>query len=56
MWVPGAEAVAAKVAALLPRRAREAALPAMGIARLAGDTDPAARRAYHERMFGPRGS
>ena len=52
---PGAQAAAAKAAALLPRRAREAALLAMGIARLTGDTDHAARRDYHERMFGRRG-
>jgi short-subunit dehydrogenase len=55
VWVPGAQAVAAKAAALLPRRAREAALLAMGIARLTGDTDHAERRAYHERRFGRGG-
>jgi hypothetical protein len=55
VWVPSAQAPALKAAALLPRRAREALLLAMGIARLTGDTDHAARRAYHERMFG-RGS
>ena len=51
VWVPGSQAVAAKIATFLPRRAREAALLRMGIARLTEGTDSAARRDYHERMF-----
>jgi NAD(P)-dependent dehydrogenase (short-subunit alcohol dehydrogenase family) len=54
VWVPGSQAAAAKLAAVLPRRAREALLLAMGIARLTEGTDAGARGAYHERTFGRR--
>jgi NAD(P)-dependent dehydrogenase (short-subunit alcohol dehydrogenase family) len=52
VWVPASQGVNAKVGAMLPRRAREAVLRALGVGRIAGDTDLAARRGYHERMFG----
>ena len=51
VWVPASQAPTAKLAAVLPRRAREAVLLGMGIARLTEGTDQNARRAYHERMF-----
>jgi NAD(P)-dependent dehydrogenase (short-subunit alcohol dehydrogenase family) len=53
VWVPASQAVSAKVGQLLPRRAREALLRALGVTKIAGETDLAARRAYHERAFGP---
>jgi len=52
VWVPRSQAAGVKIAALLPRRLREAALLAMGIARLTAGTDGERRREYHERMFG----
>jgi NAD(P)-dependent dehydrogenase (short-subunit alcohol dehydrogenase family) len=53
VWVPASQGVSAKFGALLPRRAREAAYRALGVVRIGGEADLAARRAYHERMFGP---
>jgi NAD(P)-dependent dehydrogenase (short-subunit alcohol dehydrogenase family) len=52
VWVPASQGVSAKLGWLLPRRAREGLLRALGVGRIAGDTDAAARRSYHERMFG----
>jgi NAD(P)-dependent dehydrogenase (short-subunit alcohol dehydrogenase family) len=52
VWVPASQGVSAKVSAVLPRRAREGVLRALGIGRIAGETDGSARRGYHERMFG----
>jgi len=52
VWVPRSQAASGKLAAILPRRAREALLLALGVGRIAGDTDEAARRAYHDRAFG----
>lgn len=52
VWVPGSQAVSAKLGNLLPRRAREAVLLGLGIGRLTAGTDPEARRPYHERAFG----
>ena len=54
VWVPGSQAATAKLAALLPRRAREALMRAIGVTRIAGDTDLEARREYHDRAFGRR--
>jgi NAD(P)-dependent dehydrogenase (short-subunit alcohol dehydrogenase family) len=51
VWVPGSQGISAKLGLLLPRRAREAVLRAIGVGRIAGETDAAARREYHERMF-----
>jgi short-subunit dehydrogenase len=52
VWVPSSQGVSVKLGSLLPRRAREAVLRAMGVGKIAGDTDQAQRRDYHERMFG----
>jgi short-subunit dehydrogenase len=51
VWVPSSQGVTAKVGNVLPRRAREAVLRAVGVSKVAGDVDPAARRGYHERAF-----
>jgi NAD(P)-dependent dehydrogenase (short-subunit alcohol dehydrogenase family) len=51
VWVPGTQGVAARLGGLLPRRAREALLLTIGVARLTEGTDAAVRRDYHERMF-----
>jgi NAD(P)-dependent dehydrogenase (short-subunit alcohol dehydrogenase family) len=51
VWVPGSQAVTAKLGLLLPRRAREALMRGLGLGKIAGETDLAARREYHERMF-----
>jgi short-subunit dehydrogenase len=52
VWVPRSQAVSAKLAAILPRNARETVMRAIGVTRIAGDTDRDARRAYHQRAFG----
>jgi NAD(P)-dependent dehydrogenase (short-subunit alcohol dehydrogenase family) len=52
VWVPASQGVASRLGTLLPRRAREAVLLGLGIARLTEDTDAEARRDYHRRMFG----
>ena len=52
VWVPANQAVTAKLSAILPRRAREAILRAIGVTKIAGETDMEARREYHERAFG----
>lgn len=52
VWVPSNQWVSVKLGNLLPRRARERVLLAMGVGKIAGETDRTARRSYHERMFG----
>ena len=52
VWVPRSQGVSAKLGLLLPRRARDVVLRAIGVTRIAGATDPEARRAYHRRAFG----
>jgi NAD(P)-dependent dehydrogenase (short-subunit alcohol dehydrogenase family) len=52
VWVPRSQAATAKLAAVLPRVAREAALRALGVTRIAGAYDRAARAEYHRRAFG----
>ena len=52
VWVPRSQAASAKLAAILPRAVREMLLRALGVTRIAGDSDPDARRAYHRRAFG----
>jgi short-subunit dehydrogenase len=52
VWVPGSQAVTAKLAAVLPRRAREAVMRAIGVTKIAAETDLQARREYHDRAFG----
>jgi len=53
VWVPRSQGVSAKLGGMLPRRARERIMAALGVAKIAGETDADARRGYHERMFGP---
>jgi short-subunit dehydrogenase len=52
VWVPRSQGASVKLGAILPRRARELILRAVGVGRIAGDSDPEARRAYHRRAFG----
>jgi NAD(P)-dependent dehydrogenase (short-subunit alcohol dehydrogenase family) len=52
VWVPGSQAVSARLGMLMPRRARDGVMRALGVTRIATGTDLAARRAYHERTFG----
>jgi NAD(P)-dependent dehydrogenase (short-subunit alcohol dehydrogenase family) len=52
VWVPRNQAATAKIGNILPRRAREGILRMIGVEKIAGETDQAARRSYHERMFG----
>lgn len=51
VWVPSSQGVTAKIGNVLPRRAREAVLRAVGVGKVAGDVDAEARRTYHERAF-----
>jgi len=51
VWVPASQGRSAKLAAVLPRAWREALLRALGVTRIAGETDQGARREYHRRMF-----
>jgi NAD(P)-dependent dehydrogenase (short-subunit alcohol dehydrogenase family) len=52
VWVPRSQAATAKLAAILPRRAREVIMRMLGVTRIAGAYDAAARSAYHRRAFG----
>lgn len=52
VWVPSSSGVTSKLGATLPRRAREGVMRALGLGRIAGETDAEARAGYHERMFG----
>ena len=52
VWVPRSQGVSGKLAAVLPRPAREALIEALGVHRVAGDADHNARRSYHRRAFG----
>jgi NAD(P)-dependent dehydrogenase (short-subunit alcohol dehydrogenase family) len=52
VWVPSNQWVSVKLGNLLPRRLRERVLLAVGVGKIAGETDQAARRGYHQRMFG----
>ena len=52
VWVPASQGVSAKLGLMLPRRVREATLRALGVPKIAGGTDLAARRPYHQRTFG----
>jgi short-subunit dehydrogenase len=52
VWVPRSQAASAKLAAILPRRAREAIYRMLGLNKIAGDTDAAARSDYHRKAFG----
>lgn len=52
VWVPRSQGATAKLGTILPRAAREAVMRLVGVGRIAGDTDAAARRDYHRRAFG----
>jgi NAD(P)-dependent dehydrogenase (short-subunit alcohol dehydrogenase family) len=52
VWVPRSQGATAKLGTILPRRAREAIMRAIGVDKIAGETDMHARRSYHDRMFG----
>ncbi len=52
VWVPRSQGVSLKIGSILPRSARELIMRAIGVTRIAGDTDAEARRAYHRRAFG----
>jgi NAD(P)-dependent dehydrogenase (short-subunit alcohol dehydrogenase family) len=52
VWVPANQWVSVKLGNLLPRALRERVILAMGVGRIAGETDLDARRGYHRRMFG----
>ena len=52
VWVPRSQGASAKLAAVLPRRVREMLMRALGVTRIAGDTDLNARQTYHRRAFG----
>jgi short-subunit dehydrogenase len=52
VWVPRSQAASTKLGAMLPRPVREGLLRAVGVTRIAGKSDPEARRAYHQRAFG----
>jgi NAD(P)-dependent dehydrogenase (short-subunit alcohol dehydrogenase family) len=52
VWVPRSQGATAKLGGMLPRRVREGLLQALGVTRIAGDTDRGARGEYHRRMFG----
>jgi short-subunit dehydrogenase len=54
VWVPASQGVTARLGAMLPRRAREAVMRAIGVGRIASETDAEARHGYHERMFKSR--
>ena len=51
VWVPRSQAASAKLGAALPRAAREAVYRALGLTKIAGETDASARRAYHRKAF-----
>jgi hypothetical protein len=52
VWVPRSQGVTAKLGAALPRPMRELVLRAIGVGRIAGDSNPDVRRDYHRRAFG----
>jgi short-subunit dehydrogenase len=52
VWVPRSQGASVKLGTMLPRPLRELIFRVMGVARIAGDTDPDARRDYHRRSFG----
>jgi NAD(P)-dependent dehydrogenase (short-subunit alcohol dehydrogenase family) len=52
VWVPRSQGVSAKLGNVLPRGAREMLMRALGVTRIAGDSDPDARRDYHRGAFG----
>lgn len=52
VWVPRSQGISARLGLALPRPVRDAILRALGVTRIAGAADAAARRDYHRRAFG----
>jgi NAD(P)-dependent dehydrogenase (short-subunit alcohol dehydrogenase family) len=52
VWVPRSQGASVKLAAILPRGVRELMFRALGVTRIAGDTDAKARSDYHRKAFG----
>jgi NAD(P)-dependent dehydrogenase (short-subunit alcohol dehydrogenase family) len=52
VWVPANQWATVKLGNLLPRALRERVILAIGLGRIAGETDLDVRRGYHRRMFG----
>jgi NAD(P)-dependent dehydrogenase (short-subunit alcohol dehydrogenase family) len=52
VWVPRSQGASVKLAAILPRGVRELMFRALGVTRIAGDTDAEARSDYHRKAFG----
>jgi short-subunit dehydrogenase len=52
VWVPRSQGYTAKLSAVLPRSVREFLFRALGVTKIAGETDQEARREYHRRAFG----
>jgi NAD(P)-dependent dehydrogenase (short-subunit alcohol dehydrogenase family) len=52
IWVPRSQGASVKLATVLPRGVRELMYRALGVTRIAGDTDAEARRDYHRKAFG----
>jgi NAD(P)-dependent dehydrogenase (short-subunit alcohol dehydrogenase family) len=52
VWVPRSQGATAKLAPVLPRAVRELLYRALGVTRIAGETDQERRRDYHRRAFG----
>jgi short-subunit dehydrogenase len=52
VWVPRSQGVSVKLGSMLPRAGRDLIFRALGVTKIAGDTDAAKRRDYHRRAFG----
>jgi NAD(P)-dependent dehydrogenase (short-subunit alcohol dehydrogenase family) len=52
VWVPRSQGVSVKVGGMLPRAGRDLIYAALGVAKIAGETDANARKDYHRRAFG----
>jgi NAD(P)-dependent dehydrogenase (short-subunit alcohol dehydrogenase family) len=52
VWVPRSQGVSVKLGSMLPRAGRDLIYRALGVTKIAGDTDAAKRRDYHRRAFG----
>jgi NAD(P)-dependent dehydrogenase (short-subunit alcohol dehydrogenase family) len=52
LWVPASQGITARLGLVLPRRLRELVMRILGVGRIAGEADLAARREYHEKAFG----
>jgi hypothetical protein len=52
VWVPRSQGASVKLGSMLPRAGRDLIFRALGVTKIAGATDAAARRDYHRRAFG----